>query len=76
MPARRERGDVGTFDLPLPEGPGLRGAVAGPLTAAGPVGGLGSLLCGDRRHERVPGCRVARSGAGAGTLTSGQALRK
>jgi len=50
--------------------------VAGPPTAADPVGGLGSLLSGDRRHERVPGCRVARSGAGAGTLTSGQAPRK
>src|SRR5690348_8574357 len=50
--------------------------VAGPPTAADPVGGLASLLSGDRRHERVPGCRVARSCAGTGTLTSGQALRK
>jgi hypothetical protein len=53
LPAKRERGHVGTFDLPPVEGPGPSRAVAGPLTAADPVGGLGNLLSGDRRHERI-----------------------
>jgi hypothetical protein len=36
-----------------PGRPRPESAVTGPLTAAGPVGGLDSLLSGDRRHERV-----------------------
>src|SRR5689334_2482457 len=59
LPTSWVRGHVSTFDLPPPEG--LSRVVAGPLPAAGPGGGLGNLLPGERRHNCVPGMPGAMS---------------